>query len=241
MQLRYNFESVEMTVPAASLIAGSVIDAEAAAGTQQSSGLGYTYQYDSRVGGLNPDAGVLFELSQDFYGLGGDIEYLKTTAKTIAQRKILQGEVTLRATLEGGAIIAPNNDTRVHNRFALSSSQIRGFEPLGIGPRDQVGAANDGLGGKYYAVARFDAEFPIGLPEEYGISGGLFYDIGSLWDTDGSLTNVVGNDFSLRQTVGVSLFWDTPIGPLRFNFSKALQKESFDKEQTFNLTLRTEF
>lgn len=241
MQLRYNYENVEMTVPAASLIAGSVIDAEAAAGTQQSSGLGYTYQYDSRVGGLNPDAGVLFELSQDFYGLGGDIEYLKTTAKTIAQRKILQGEVTLRATLEGGAIIAPNNDTRVHNRFALSSSQIRGFEPLGIGPRDQVGAADDGLGGKYYAVARFDAEFPIGLPEEYGISGGLFYDIGSLWDTDGSLTNVVGNDFSLRQTVGVSLFWDTPIGPLRFNFSKALQKEAFDKEQTFNLTLRTEF
>ena len=69
----------------------------------------------------------------------------------------------------------------------------------------------------------------------------MFYDIGSLWDTDGSLTNVVGNDFSLRQTVGVSLFWDTPIGPLRFNFSKALQKEAFDKEQTFNLTLRTEF
>lgn len=241
MQLRYNYENVEMTVPTGSLIAGSVIDAEAAVGTQKSSGLGYTYQYDSRVGGLNPDAGVLFELSQDFYGLGGDIEYLKTTAKTIAQRKILQGEVTLRATLEGGAIVAPNNDTRVHNRFALSSSQIRGFEPLGIGPRDQVGTADDGLGGKYYAVARFDAEFPIGLPEEYGISGGLFYDIGSLWDTDGSLTNVVGNDFSLRQTVGVSLFWDTPIGPLRFNFSKALQKESFDKEQTFNLTLRTEF
>ncbi|QTN35805.1 outer membrane protein assembly factor BamA [Cognatishimia activa] len=241
MQLRYSYENVEMTVPTASLIAGSVIDSEAAVGTQLGSGIGYTYQYDSRVGGLNPDAGVLFELSQDFYGLGGDIEYLKTTAKTIAQRKILQGEVTLRATLEGGAIIAPNNDTRVHNRFALSSSQIRGFEPLGIGPRDQVGAADDGLGGKYYAVARFDAEFPIGLPEEYGISGGLFYDIGSLWDTDGSLTNVVGNDFSLRQTVGVSLFWDTPIGPLRFNFSKALQKEAFDKEQTFNLTLRTEF
>ncbi|NQY60692.1 outer membrane protein assembly factor BamA [Cognatishimia sp.] len=241
MQLRYNYENVEMTVPAASAVAGSVIDAEAAVGTQNSSGLGYTYQYDSRVGGLNPDAGVLFEVSQDFYGLGGDIEYLKTTARSIAQRKILNGEVTLRATLEGGAIVAPNNDTRVHNRFALSSSQIRGFEPLGIGPRDQTGTADDGLGGKYYAVARFDAEFPIGLPEEYGISGGLFYDIGSLWDTDGSLTNVVGNDFSLRQTVGVSIFWETPIGPLRFNFSRALQKETFDKEQTFNLTLRTEF
>ena len=240
MQLRYSYESVQMNVAAASAVAGSVIDAEAARGTQQSSSIGYTYQYDSRVGGLNPDAGVLFEFGQDF-GLGGDIEFIRTTAKAVAQRKILQGEVTLRATVEGGMIHAPNNDTRIHNRFALNSSQFRGFEPLGIGPRDQTGTANDGLGGKYFAVARFDAEFPIGLPEEYGISGGVFYDIGSLWDTDGSLTNVVGNDFSLRQTIGVSLFWDTPIGPLRFNFSRALQKEAFDQEQNFNLTIRTEF
>lgn len=240
MQLRYSYESVQMNVAAASAVAGSVIDAEAARGTQQSSSIGYTYQYDSRVGGLNPDAGVLFEFGQDF-GLGGDIEFIRTTARAVAQRKILQGEVTLRATVEGGMIHAPNNDTRIHNRFALNSSQFRGFDPLGIGPRDQTGTANDGLGGKYFAVARFDAEFPIGLPEEYGISGGLFYDIGSLWDTDGSLTNVVGNDFSLRQTIGVSLFWDTPIGPLRFNFSRALQKEAFDQEQNFNLTIRTEF
>ena len=241
LQLRASYENVAMNVSAANAVAGSVIDAEAATGNQATVGLGLTYRYDSRIGGLNPDAGVLFELGQDFYGLAGDIQYTKTTAKAIAQRKILNGEVTLRATLEGGVIVAPNNDTRVHNRFALGSSQIRGFEPLGIGPRDQTGTADDGLGGKYFAVARLDAEFPLGLPEEYGISGGVFYDIGSLWDTDGSLTNVVGNDFSLRQTVGLSIFWDTPIGPLRFNFSKALQKESFDKEQTFNLTLRTEF
>ncbi len=241
VQLRFSYDSVEMTVPAASAVAGSVIDAEAALGIQASTGVGYTYQYDSRIGGLNPDAGVLLELSQDFHGISGDIEYLETTVRTVAQRKILNGDVTLRATLEGGAIIAPNNDTRVHNRFALNSSQLRGFEPLGIGPRDQTGTADDGLGGKYFAVARFDAEFPIGLPEEYGISGGLFYDIGSLWNTDGSLTNVVGNDFALRQSIGVSIFWDTPIGPLRFNFSKALQKQSFDKEQTFNLSIRTEF
>jgi outer membrane protein insertion porin family len=241
LQLRAAYENVAMNVSAANAVAGSVIDAEAATGNQATVGLGLTYRYDSRIGGLNPDAGVLFELGQDFYGLAGDIQYTKTTAKAIAQRKILNGEVTLRATLEGGVIVAPNNDTRVHNRFALGSSQIRGFEPLGIGPRDQTGTADDGLGGKYFAVARLDAEFPLGLPEEYGISGGVFYDIGSLWETDGSLTNVVGNDFSLRQTVGLSIFWDTPIGPLRFNFSKALQKESFDKEQTFNLTLRTEF
>lgn len=241
LQLRYTYENVDMSINTGSAVAGSVLDAEAAVGQQTDSSLGYTYGYDSRIGGLNPDAGWLFELGQDFGGVGGDIEYVQTTAKAVAQTKLLQGELTLRATVEGGMVHAPNNDTRIHNRFQLSSSQIRGFEPLGIGPRDQTGTADDGLGGKYFAVARFDAEFPIGLPEEYGISGGLFYDIGSLWQTDGSLTNVVGNDFSLRQSIGFSLFWETPIGPLRFNFSRALQKETFDKEQTFNLSIRTEF
>lgn len=41
--------------------------------------------------------------------------------------------------------------------------------------------------------------------------------------------------------LGVSLLWNTPLGPLRFNFSKALVKESYDKEQSFDLTVSTKF
>ena len=40
---------------------------------------------------------------------------------------------------------------------------------------------NDALGGENFAVVRFEAEFPLGLPEEYGLTGGIFYDIGNLW------------------------------------------------------------
>ena len=42
----------------------------------------------------------------------------------------------------------------------------------------------------YYAVARLEAEFPIGLPEEYKVSGGVFYDVGSLWGLDNTSANV---------------------------------------------------
>ena len=42
-------------------------------------------------------------------------------------------------------------------------------------------ASNDALGGENFAVLRLEAAFPLGLPEEYGLSGGLFYDIGNLW------------------------------------------------------------
>ncbi|MFC3118069.1 BamA/TamA family outer membrane protein [Jhaorihella thermophila] len=37
------------------------------------------------------------------------------------------------------------------------------------------------------------------------------------------------------------MLWTTGLGPLRFNFTKALKKESYDKEQSFDLTLQTSF
>ncbi|MEM6372892.1 MAG: BamA/TamA family outer membrane protein, partial [Pseudomonadota bacterium] len=46
---------------------------------------------------------------------------------------------------------------------------------------------------------------------------------------------------SFRHVIGFSIFWDTAIGPLRLNFTNALKKESFDEEQTFDLTISTTF
>jgi len=127
---------------------------------------------------------------------------------------------------------------------------MRGFEPGGIGPRDRSlradgGTYDDFLGGNLFAVARFDAEFPLGLPEELGLRGGVFYDVGNLWglnnvDTSGS-SNIVGSSGSFRHVIGFSVLWTTGLGPLRFNFSKALKKEDYDQEQSFDLTLQARF
>ena len=73
--------------------------------------------------------------------------------------------------------------------------------------------------------------------------GGAFIDVGSVWgldDTAGT-TGPVDDSMKLRSAAGVSLLWDTALGPLRFNFSKALRKESYDKEQSFDLTISTKF
>ena len=95
-----------------------------------------------------------------------------------------------------------------------------------------------------YVVARFEAEFPLGLPEEYGINGGVFYDVGNLWNLNNVNYNggtIVGESGSFRHVIGVSLFWNTPVGPLQFNVSKALKKETYDQEQKFEVRLRTTF
>ncbi|WP_339759444.1 outer membrane protein assembly factor BamA [uncultured Sulfitobacter sp.] len=243
LQLRYTFEDFEM-IARDPTEHGPVIGNDIAVGAQTASSLGYTYSYDTRRSGIDPTTGVLLQFGQDFAGLGGDAKFVKTTAKVVGEKQVLNEEVTLRATLEGGALAWNSGTNRVVDRFLLGPSIMRGFESGGIGPRDQSGTFDDALGGNLYVVARFEAEFPIGLPEEYGINGGLFYDVGNLWDlsdVDTTGGSIVGADGAFRHVIGVSLFWETPVGPLQFNVSKALKKEDYDQEQTFEVTLRTQF
>ncbi len=222
---------------------GSIIQAEIDSGDQTVSSIGYTYTFDSRLNGLNLDSGYTFQFSQDFAGLGGDSTYIKTTAKLQGQRNFRNSDITLRGTLEGGYLAWSDGTNRAVDRFFIDSSIMRGFEPAGIGPRD-AGATDDALGGNLYVAARLEAQFPLGLPEELGIRGALFYDVGNLWDlSDANPGNaaVVGEGGSFRQVIGFGVLWDTAIGPLRFNFTEAISKESFDKERTFDLTLSTQF
>ncbi|MEO9575766.1 MAG: outer membrane protein assembly factor BamA [Tateyamaria sp.] len=244
LSLRYTYDRDEMLVrnPVTN---GPIVQREIDAGTQVASSIGYSYVFDSREGGLDPDAGWLFEFGQDFAGLGGDAEYIRTTAKIIGQRFAFNKDVILRATLEGGVLSWKEGTNRTVDRFSVGPRIFRGFEPGGIGPRDLSAPEDpDPLGGNLFVVASLEVEFPLGLPEELGIRGGLFYDVGNLWDlSDVDLTggNVVGESGSFRHVIGFSIFWDTAIGPLRLNFSNALKKEDFDEEQTFDLTISTTF
>ncbi|MCX7888135.1 MAG: outer membrane protein assembly factor BamA [Rhodobacteraceae bacterium] len=217
-----------------------ILTNEAAQGALISSAIGYTYSFDNRISGLNPNAKLQFRFGQDFAGLGGDIESVTTTAALRAETKIFNEDVTLRAELEGGALNTMNGNSRVIDRFS-GNGEIRGFEPNGIGPRELAATNQDALGGNYYAVLRLDAEFPLGLPEEYGILGGVFADVGSVWGLDDTLGGTIDDAMHLRSSVGVSLLWDTPIGPLRFNFAKALEKQPYDRDQVFDLSVSTQF
>ena len=234
-----------------SLVPNRIVRAESNQGGLWSSLVGYNYKFDSSLRSLDPNTKNVFEFGQEFSGLGGDTKYLRTKAKAMTETKVWGEEVTLRASVEGGLLQFKNQNSRSIDRFQIGTNIMRGFTPDGIGPRENsIGrnpagtiAANDSLGGNIYAVAKLEAEFPLGLPEEYGMSGGVFYDIGSLWgiDYDYGSTFVEYSGQNWRQVVGFSLFWDTVLGPLRFNFTKALQKQAMDEEQTFEITVSTKF
>jgi outer membrane protein insertion porin family len=75
------------------------------------------------------------------------------------------------------------------------------------------------------------------------LSGGAFYDIASVWDLDDTAgtAGIVDDSFSLRSSIGLSLFWKTVVGPLRINYSTALSKKSYDKIQMLELSVSTQF
>ncbi|UWQ19550.1 outer membrane protein assembly factor BamA [Jannaschia sp. M317] len=216
-------------------------------GSNTTSSVGYSYSYNTIGRGLDPTRGVRLRFGQQFAGVGGDTEFVRTTFLAQGQRTVSNEEVTLSAALEGGILTSlGGTNSLVANRFRNRQSIIRGFESGGIGPRD-LNADNDSLGGNRYIAARFEAQFPIGiLPDEYGISGAAFLDVGSVWgldDANGGTAgaNPVDDGFFLNSAVGVGLLWDTQIGPLRFNFTRAINKRTYDREQNFDLTIQTRF
>ncbi|MCB1371002.1 MAG: outer membrane protein assembly factor BamA [Rhodobacteraceae bacterium] len=222
-------------------------------GSLITSAIGATYAYDRRNSVVDPTAGFIMTLNQEFAGLGGDVTHSKTRGTARVYSSLFDEQVVLSAELEGGAIFS-DQGTRITDRFNAGGDSFRGFARNGLGPRDEcdVGQClppqqnlqvDESLGGNYYGILRLDASFPLGLPEEYGIYGGVFGDVGSLWgldDTDGSMGQVDAS-MHLRSAVGVSLFVDTPFAPLRFNYAVPIKKVDTDVVERFRFSIESRF
>ena len=201
-----------------------------------------SYNYDTRRNGYNPDAGIKFKLRQEYVGFGTANKYLKTDASVGGKMEVFNGDLTLTAELEAGRLLTLSGNSGILDRY-FASGAIRGFEYNGLGPRDRSALNNDALGGNLFAATRFEANFPVRLLEGFGMSGGAFYDVGTVWGLDSTAGSaaIVDDGFSLRSSLGLSLFWKTVIGPLRINYSTALSKKSYDKVQMLELSVSTQF
>ena len=239
LSVRGNVSATEMLNPGT---VGSIVEDEITRGRLDDAGFGFTYRYDTRGVGLDPSSGIAVIYNQDFGGMAGDKgTFSKSTIRTIGERAIMNEDVVLRGVLEAGLLHQAGGSSRVTDRFFLPATVLRGFEFAGMGPRQRDGTINDALGGNKYTVAKFEMDFPLGLPEEYGMSGGAFYHAGNLWDTGASGNGLLYDNGAWRQVVGATLYWTTPIGPLRFDFTRALKKETHDEERTFDMSIATRF
>jgi len=82
-----------------------------------------------------------------------------------------------------------------------------------------------------------------GIPQDIGLRGAVFADAGTLFgnkvDPLGGAVN--GTDSTLRASVGASIIWASPFGPLRFDYAVPVAKEDFDEEQRFRFGIANQF
>ena len=240
LALRYNFTHRRI----------SDVDATASTAIQQAAGttnislVGASWVYDTLDSPLSPTSGFRWSIDQDLAGLGGDVFFWRLESRATYFYSIWESvRFMLRGT--GGYIGSLNsNKVDIIDRFYKGGESFRGFERSGIGPRDQTPGGNgDSIGGQAFLIGTAEVSFPVGLPEEFGVRGAVFSDVGTLFEAHESNSNafVVGNSPDLRASVGVSLLWSSPLGPLRFDLAYPLLKEDFDREEFFRFSAGTRF
>jgi outer membrane protein insertion porin family len=237
---RYTLRSDEVIADDASCTLGLISAAICnQRGKRLTSVAGYTFSFDNRNDFQRPTRGATFNFSQDFAGIGGDTKYFKTESEASFYRGIIK-DVVFSASYSAGYIMGwGDEDVRINDRFFKGGSSFRGFETAGLGPRELT--YGDSLGGNAYAIGTLELSFPLGLPEEYGVSGALFSDFGTVGMLDDTTNPAVHDDLSLRASAGVSVFWKSPFGPVRFDFSQVLSKEDYDKTENFRFSTSTKF
>ncbi len=208
------------------------------AGTNTTSAVGQTLAYDQRDNKQSPTKGYFASITQEAAGLGGTDKYLKHEVKTSYYYPIAPKWI-MSVLGSGGYIYGFNGQNiRITNRFFLGGNSFRGFQEAGVGPHDIT--TLDALGGNEYYEGTAELRFPVGLPDELGVSGALFTDAGSLWHTDDSGPNVADSN-ALRLSTGVSVLWTSPFGPIRIDFAHAVLKQSEDRTQLINFSFGTRF
>src|SRR5262249_38298023 len=109
---------------------------ELAAGSVLVSMLGYSVAYSTLDNNKNPTSGLYAEFKQDFAGVGGDVNFIRSTADARSYYEVFSDVVAV-LHLQGGNIMGwGGKDLRMLDHFQMGPNLVRGFAPAGIGPRD---------------------------------------------------------------------------------------------------------
>jgi outer membrane protein insertion porin family len=243
--------------------ASAAIKQAAAEGEIVTSLVGYSIIWDSLDNRKAPTQGAYATFHQDVAGVGGDSHFVRETIDGRYYYAVTD-DLTAMFRAQGGRIdqIGSGQLPLVDN-FNLGPTLVRGFAPGGIGPRDISDPNNisaNSLGGTTYFGGTAELQFPLfGLPKELGLKGAIFTDAGTLTGFTGQ-TNFSGllgytycpprgtipltqtsclqvdDEKIIRTSVGASVLWASPLGPIRVDLAYPVIKGKYDQTQYLNFT-----
>ena len=201
---------------------------------------GYTLTWNGLDDTKKPTEGLYATFTQQY--IGWDHSLIKSEARARYFVPLLEDSGIIGSIRGQAGIINDLSGDGVHpiEAFSPGSQLVRGFEGRGYGPRLTTG---EFVGATMYAGVSAELLFPIPvLPENYGLSGALWADAGwvdELPNIGSGTIDPESQDEPLRTSIGASIIWDSPFGPLRGDFAHVLNKSTADRTQVFQLSLQT--
>lgn len=173
---------------------------------------------DTRDRSWNTSKGSINSISFQYAGgiLGGDQYFNKYRARTAWYFPLFWKTVFMAQGRLGYIVKRSGGELFVYQKFMIGGmSTVRGFDYASISPVDPK--TGDKIGGEKEMI--FNLEYTFPLFEEHGLAGVVFFDAGNVFASDESFS------FSgIRRSAGAGIRWYSPIGPLRLEYGKNLDR-----------------
>ncbi len=183
---------------------------------------------------LDPSKGNKTHMYYKYAGgiLGGDTHYHKIGLESTQYQPLfwkfifsMHGEIGYVASLNSDPI-------PIDQRFRLGGMySVRGYKYGDISPKDEYGYSYGGD-----KMLLFNAEITFPLIEDVAIKGVVFYDAGQVYDN--------GEDYfsyALRQSYGGGFRWYSPMGPLRFEYGRKINRKEGESKDRWEFSIGTMF
>ena len=205
-------------------------------GSFKTMSIGYNFSVDKRDSRFKPTSGLTSYFDQNISTLFSDIPTIQTGIGSTFYKELINDKFIGSAKVRLANVVAlDNKDVKLSDRIYSSTSDLKGFEPRGVGPVD----SGDHVGGNNLATLSLKSTFPNPIPENLRATSFVFIDVGNVWGVD--YTDRISESSKVRSTTGLAVDLMSPIGPLSFVYSIPLSKASTDKEQKFLFNIGSSF
>jgi outer membrane protein insertion porin family len=264
LRLGYDFNDHLSQVWSYSLVDRTVFDVATTAsvfianqaGTTLLSQVGQVLTLDYRDSKVDPHSGSITSLGTDFAGLGGDVDYIRTSINEAyyvpLDRFTGNSDWGFKVAAGTGYLSNLGKQEQIIDRFFLGGDNLRGFEIGGAGPHDAI--SGDPLGGRFIWTGTFEMKYPLPVSPDLGLSGRAFVDVGGLTQAsfitpciEPSGSAEAGKPCQInassapRVGIGVGISWRSSFGLINIDLTPFVIKQPGDETQIFRFGFGTRF
>lgn len=208
-----------------------------------SSSLVFNLTRDTRNNPLITTKGTFHTINLQYSGngLGGDVNYFRAIGNARYYFPIVGTSVIKLNARIGYIKSLDDSPVPLFERFFTGGiNSLRGYELRSVGPTITIPDSITGedqlfvYGGNKMLLFNLEYEFPI--YDKAGFRGVVFVDAGNAYAEDQAL-----NPLKMRADFGAGVRWNSPFGPLRFEWGFPFKRRPGEKRSVFNFTIGSFF